>query len=121
MCIVIKKSHEDLEFNPMEPLENQIRNSNQVVIDYDPIYRSTVSSFMEQLDRIVKNGVSCKINIKVNNNHYLDGKKLDRQLKKFSVDLDVNEVVKTLVNNHLETDRRLEEISEMCMEKVNEQ
>jgi hypothetical protein len=116
MCITIVRSHEEVEFEPSQPLEYQVRGAKQVVISYDPDDNG-IRSFMEQMDRIVKTGVSCQMNIKVNNNSYLNGQKLDRQLKKLSVDLDVNEVVKVLVNNHLETDRKLNEISEMCLKE----
>ncbi len=116
MCIKIIRSHETVEFEPLELLEQQIGGAKQVVIDYDPD-DSRIQCFMEQMDRIVKTGVGCQINIKVNNNKHLNGIKLDRQLKKFSVDLDVNEVVKTLVNNYSETDKRLSEIQEMCLKE----
>ena len=119
MCITIVRSHEEVEFEPSQPLEYQVRGAKQVVISYDPD-DGGIQSFMEQMDRIVKTGVSCQMNIKVKSNNSLKSYQFERRVEEASKDLDLNEVVKTLVSNHLETDRKLSEISEMCMGKTNE-
>ena len=113
MCITIVRSHEEVEFTPDEPLEYQVRGAKQVVINYKP-EDSSIEKFMEQMDRIVKNGISCQMNIKVNNNSYLNGYKFERKLEQANKNIEVNELIKTLVSNHYETDKKLGEISEMC-------
>lgn len=116
MCITIVRTHEEVEFAPNEPLEYQIKGAKQVVINYDPT-DSSIEQFMEQMDRIVKNGVSCQMNIKVNNNNFLNGYKFERKVEEANRNIEVNEVIKTLISNHYETDKKLCEISQMCTEK----
>ncbi len=119
MCIKIVRSHEEVEFNPSELLESQVRGAKQVVIDYD-MNDTKIQSFMDQIDRIIKTGVSCQMNIKVQANNSLLGYRLEKKAKKISKELDINEAIKTIVSNHSETDRKLEELSEMCMGRINE-
>jgi hypothetical protein len=66
---------------------------------------------------MAKNGISCNADIKVNPNNNLDGLRLERQLEKLKLKLDVNEVVKGLAILHADTDRKLSELSGMCLEK----
>lgn len=119
MCIRIIGIAESLEFNPSEPLENQIAGAQEIVVNYDP-YDLKISSFVGQMELMVKNGISCTANIRVNPNNHLEGLKLERCLERIKRKLDVNEIAKNLVICHAETDSKLCELSEMCMEKFNE-
>lgn len=119
MCIKILRSHGEFEFEPTEPLEYQIRGAKQVVIDYDPS-DSRIECFMAEMDRIVKTGVSCQMNIKVNSNNYIKGHQFKKKIEDASKKLDLNEVVKIIVNTHADADRKLSEMSEMCLGRIDE-
>ncbi len=118
MCIKIIGTEEQ-EFNPSEPLEEQIAGAKEIVVSYDPV-DPKISSFVGQIELMVKNGVSLPADITVKTNNYLNGRKLERKLESLKRKLDVNEVVKGLTNFHAETDRKLSEISEMCLGKIDE-
>ena len=120
MCIRIVRHKEESSYDPTIPLEQQVRGAKHVVVDYDP-NDSHMKGFMDEIERIVKNGISCQMNIKVNAKNTLDGFRFERRINKITKDLDINEVIKSLVMIHAQTDDKLKEISEMClMEKVNE-
>lgn len=119
MCVKIICTDHEHEFNPSEPLENQIMGAKEIVLNYDP-YDLKIGSFVEQIESMVKNGISCKVDIKVNANNLLDGIKLERQLEKLKLKLDINEVTKGLTTFHSDIDRRLGEIQEICLGKMNE-
>lgn len=114
MCIKIVRSHEEVEFEPTEPLEYQVRGAKQVVINYDPSSEQ-IRSFIEQMERIVKTGVGCQMNIKVNSNNSLSGYRFERQMSEASKNLDLNEAVRSLVNTYSETDKKLHEMQQICL------
>lgn len=119
MCIrIICKDHEH-EFNPTEPLENQVIGAHKILINYDPTDLK-IPSFEDQIELMVKNGASCKAEIEVNTNNDLDGIRLERRIEKLKLALDVNEAVKKLTLLQADTDRRLSEMSNMCIGKIDE-
>lgn len=113
MCIKIIGT-EEKEFDPTEPLQNQVGNASKIVVSYDP-YDLKICSFEGQVEQMVRNGVSCKADIEVKTNNFLDGIRLERRLEKLKMRLEVNEVVKSIVSNHQETDRKLREMSNICL------
>lgn len=117
MCIRIIRSHEEVEFEPTEPLEYQVRGAKEVVISYDP-KDNRIQSFMDQMDRIVKSGVGCQMNIRVNSNHTLNSYRFERQIAQASYDLDLNKAIKILVNAHNETDKKLSEMQQLCLRGI---
>lgn len=119
MCIKIVGTHGESEFEPSELLEYQVKGAKQIVIDYSPD-DDRIQSFMDQMDRIIKNGVGCQMNIRVNSNNSFVGHQFKKKMEEASKDLNLNEVIKTMVSNHSEIDRRLGELSQICLEKVNE-
>ena len=119
MCIKIIGT-EEIEFNPKEPLENQILDAKEIIVSYDPI-DPKIPSFVGQIEMMVEKGIGCKANIVFNANNYLNGLKLERKLEKLKLKLDVNEVVKGIIKSHAYTDKKLQEMSEMCIGKTNEQ
>jgi len=116
MCVKIVRSHEEREFNPSEPLEQQVRGAKQVVINYKP-NDAQLEAFMDQIDRIIKNGISCQMNIKVNSNNTLKGYQVERKIEKALQELDVNEAIRLLVTSHSETDKKLEVMEELCSKR----
>ncbi len=119
MCIKIIRPEQQTEFNPLEPLETQVEGAKEILVNYDPI-DPQIDSFMVEMERICKNGISCNIDIKVNTNNYLNGIRFERKIEKIKRKLDVNEVVKGLTKFHSETDRKLNEISKICAREMDE-
>ena len=64
MCITIVRTHQEVEFDPNELLELQVRGAKQVIIDHSRD-DGRIQAFMEQIERIVKTGVGCQMNIQV--------------------------------------------------------
>ena len=118
MCIKIVRSHDQFEFDPSEPLEYQIKGAKQVVIDYSPD-DSRIQSFIDQMDRIVKNGVGCQMNIKVNPNNSLKAYQFERRVAEASRNLEVNEAISMLVRNQSETDKKLHDMQQMCLKGIS--
>ena|ERR1035437_5468304 len=116
MCVKIIRTDDSLEFNASEPLELQIADAQEIVISYIP-EDPQIDSFISEVERIVKNGISCKVDIRVNPNNDLGGLRLERQIEKLARKLHINEAIKGLANLHAEADRRLGEISERCLGK----
>lgn len=119
MCIKIIKSEAEQEFDMSEPLEYQIRDAKEIIVSYDPV-DPRINSFMDEMERFCANGISCNVAIKVKSNNYMNGIKLERKLETLKRKLDVNEVVKGLTRFHAEADKKLRELHEMCLEKINE-
>lgn len=119
MCIKIVHLEEQKEFNPSEPLETQMEGAKQILVSYDPI-DPKIDSFLGQMERICKSGITWKAEIKVDTNNYLNGLKFERKIEKIKRKLDVNEVIKGLTKFHSETDKKLTELSKLCMGKMDE-
>lgn len=122
MCIKIIGS-EEKEFNPKQPLEQQIENAHRIVVDYDPQDPNVINiSFLHsQMIRLYKNGISCNVDIKINPNNSLHGMKIERQFEKIKLAFDTHEFIKNLAKFQYENDRKLSEMSEMCLGKIDEQ
>lgn len=116
MCITIFKSQEEVPYNMNEPLEGQVRGSKKIVIDYEPKDPS-IDHFLDEVERLCKNGISANLNIKFNHNNSLNGAKLRKQMDRLTKDLDINELIKIMATTHAETDKKLEEIANHCMGK----
>src|SRR5271155_3757057 len=107
MCIKIIGSQE-LEFNSAQPLEEQIHDAKEIVVDYDP-EDSKIDFFVNEMERFCNTGINCDVEIKVESNNYLDGIKLERRIEKIKQKINVNEVVKGLTKFHYDVDRKLNE------------
>lgn len=117
MCIKIVRSHDQFEFDPSKPLEYQVKGAREVVIDYNPD-DSRIQSFIDQMDRIVKNGVGCQMNIKVNSNNSLKSYQFERRIAEASRNIEVNEAISMLVRNQLETDNKLQDMQQLCLKGI---
>lgn len=116
MCIKIVKSKEEFSYDVEKPLEEQIKGSKQVIINYDPADDS-IDKFLTEIERLCKNGISAKLNIRFNHNNNLNGVKVRNEMIKLSKDLDINEVIKLMTLGYAEADKKLEEIVNCCNEK----
>jgi hypothetical protein len=112
MCIKI----DQLKYDTKRPLEDQLRNSEKVVINYDP-KDPDMDHFLGEMERLVKTGISCNVSLDIAHNNFLKGAKAKKQIKRLKKDLDLNEAIKLLVNIHSELDKQLEKISSLCRER----
>jgi hypothetical protein len=113
MCIKIIRAEDEIKYDINKPLEEQIRGSKQIVVDYEPNDPS-LEKFLDEIERFCQTGISRTFNIKVNHNSSIMGAKVKNKMKMYSKDLELNEVIKSLVNSFSNTDKKLEEIAEMC-------
>lgn len=116
MCIKIISSEKVQEFDGSIPLENQIENAEEIIVSYDPTDLK-IASFVGQMELMVKNGTTCKAEIKVNTNNCLNGMVLERYIEKLKKNLDINELAKKLSTFHYDADHKLGELSEICKGK----
>lgn len=114
MCVKIIRTHSEVEFDPSELLEYQVRGAKKVIIDYNP-NDSKIDSFIEQMNRIVKNGIHCSMNVEVNPHNMLDGLRIERKIESLNKELEINEVISSLVQMHNNVDKSLSEIQDICV------
>lgn len=119
MCVKIISQENIQEFDPSQPLEIQIKDAKEVFVNYTP-KDSKIPFFMKELDRLCNNGISCKLSFKFKANNNLEGFRMERQLEKIKQNFEVNEIVKSLVNMYDNTDKKLQEMSNCLLRKVNE-
>lgn len=116
MCVKIVRLKETTEYDITRPLEEQIRGSKQIVVNYNP-QDPAIDQFLSEVERLCKNGVSASMNIQFNHNNYLVGAKLGREVKKLAKDLDLNEVIKLMALSQADADKKLEEMSQLCSKR----
>lgn len=116
MCIKIINSGSEVNYDSTIPLEEQIKSSKKIVVNYeqkDP----DVDKFLSEIERICNTGVSTKFSVEIVHNNYIKGAKAGKQVKRLMKDLKVNEAIKLLVNLQSMTDRGLEELALYCKER----
>ena len=116
MCIKIFNSTNEVEYDMEKPLEDQVSDSNKIVIDYSPEDPS-IDKFVGEVERICKSGVSCNLNIEVLTNNILKGAKIKRQTKALEFDLKLNDLIKLMALAQSHVDKKLEEMSELCLKR----
>lgn len=114
MCVTIVKAKEEVKYNMAIPLEQQLKGSKKIVVNYVPKDPS-IDSFLDEIEKMCKNGISANLNITFNHNNNLSGAKAKNKALKLSKDLDVNELIKLMAALHSETDRKLEDIAKYCI------
>lgn len=110
MCVKIIKNECEIEYNPSRPLEEQIKGSTEVIVNYQPSDKS-INDFLAEVQRYSKVGISAELNIKVIHNNDISGFKLRKQLKKALNDIKLNEIIKIMVISHTEMDDKLGELA----------
>lgn len=116
MCVKIIRSKEEVSYNSELPLEDQIKGCKQVVVNYEPCDPS-IDKFLDEVERLCKNGIAANLNIKFNHNNNLTGAKIGKEMYRLAKDLDINEIIKLMVTAQAEADRKLEELSGLCLGK----
>jgi len=113
MCIRILGKDSDTKYDSSIPLEQQIKNSEKVVVNYEP-KDTDINKFMDEVERLCKQGISTNISVEVSHNNHLTGARTKKQMKRLMKDLNLNEAIKLLVTLQSTTDKTLEELSEFC-------
>ncbi len=118
MCIRIVRDRDSLKFDMSKPLERQIEGAREIVVNYDPA-NPKIESFVSGLERMVRSGVGCLAQIRVNANSSSNGLRLERKLESLQKKLLINETVKSLTKFQSDTDNKLCEISRICLGSDN--
>lgn len=116
MCVKIVRLKETKPYDVNRPLEEQLRGSKQVVVNYEPKDPS-IDRFLTEVERLCKNGVTASLNIQFNHNNYVKGKRLQKEVQKLAEDLDLNEVIKFMVTAQAEADKKIEEMLQLCLNR----
>ena len=116
MCVKILTNTAEVSYDMQKPLEDQLKGSKKIVINYEPKDPS-IDHFLNQMERLCKNGISAKVNIQFNHNNHLRGAKLQKEMTMAAGNLDMNEVVKLMALIQSTTDRCLEEMSNLCFKR----
>lgn len=111
MCVEIFKPESKQPYKPEFPLEDQIRGCKEVLIDCEPNCPK-VAKFLDEVEKICKNGQSLPINIKLADNTSF---KLFSKTKKLNRELILNDIVGQMALIHKNADTKLKELSEMCL------
>lgn len=113
MCVRILGTNSNIKYDSSVPLEEQIKNSEKVVITYEP-KDTDITKFIDEVERLCKQGISADIAIEVLHNNHLNGAKAKKQMKRLMKDLELNKAVKLLVKMQSNMDNSLEELSNFC-------
>lgn len=111
MCVEIFKSDTKQSYKPELPFEEQFIGSKEVLIDCESNCPK-VARFLDEVEKICKNGQSLPITIRLADNSNL---KLFKETKKLNKDLFLNDIIGHAVLLHKNTDDKLKELSEMCI------
>ena len=111
MCVEIIKSEEQQSYKPEFPFQEQICGCQEVLIDCHPDCPK-VARFLDEVEKICKNGQTLPIHIKLADNSNL---KLFKKTKQLNNDLLINDIIGQTVLIHKNTDNKLKELSELCL------
>jgi hypothetical protein len=116
MCVKIIKDNLECEYDTGRPFLEQFCGSTQVIVKYKPDDEQ-IDTFLKEMELCVNSGVNPNLNIKVQYGDSFSGFKTKKEFDKVNTDIKINEVVKLMVLNHLDTDKKLEELSSMCSKR----
>lgn len=114
MSIQIIRANQRRKYDTSTPLEEQVENADEVVIDYKP-KDSDIEKFLEEMERLCKSGVTCDVSVELVHNNYLRGAKAKKQLERLQKDMKLNEAIKLLVSMYASYDKTLVELSDFCL------
>lgn len=109
MCVKLVSQSEERAYDIDKPLEEQIKDCQQIVVNYQPFDKS-VEKLCQEMQRFAKMGIDTKVSIKVVHNDNVVGFRVKKKLERASSDITLNEIIKLMVLSHHETDKKLEEL-----------
>ena len=118
MCVKILRNNEEVSFDPDKEFMPQVLGSDRVVVNYKPKDKE-VAVFIDCMEQCAKLGINPKLTIHVNYEDQIGGTKTKRKIKKALSDININEVVKLVAMSQQSTDKKLEEISSLCLKENN--
>lgn len=110
MCVEIIQPQGSVAYNTEQPFKEQVMGSKEVLIDCESTCPRVVK-FLDEIEKICKDGTPFPINLKIKHNGNLH---LFKKNKQINNDLGVNDIIKGLVQFHKKADDGLREIAEMC-------
>ena len=113
MCIKIVKEDSEISYDPQIPLENQIKDSEEIFINYNSKDES-IGKFLSEMERICAIGINLNVKINFVNTNSIEGARTKRKVKKIKKDLNINEAIKLLTSLQLKTDKTLQELAVFC-------
>lgn len=116
MCITIVYPNKEEKFKSDTPLELQLADSNKILVNYDPKDES-IGIFLREVERLVKQGVDTTMNITVSHNNHINGSRTKKSIKNSIKNIQLNEIIKKMVNMHSDVDNKLEELYSICNRK----
>lgn len=119
MCVKIISPENERELNMAKPFSEQIANASEIVVDFDPA-DPKIDFFLVQIESMVKRGIACKADIRVNVNNHLSGLRYERRIESLKRKLDINEVIKGVCHMAADADRKLGELSRLCLGNTDE-
>jgi len=116
MCVKILKNNTEVSFDPEKEFMPQVNGAEKVVVNYQPKDKE-VMGFIKCMEQCVKLGVNPNIKLQVNYDNQIEGARAKRKLKKALNDINLNEIVKLMVFAQNSVDKKLEEISSLCLKE----
>lgn len=116
MCIKIVRNKETVEYDMQLPLEDQIKGSKQIVVDYRPEDPS-IEKFMDEIERLLQSGISAHLNIKVLHNNTISGARVKRKTSDIVSGVNFNEVIKLMTLVQSVADTRIDELLSLTKDK----
>lgn len=116
MCVKITTNNIEKHFDCDIPIESQVSNASSVKVEYRPDDKE-ICKFLQEIDKCAKNGISLKINVKVDYNNYLEGFKFKKQINKAVKSININELIKLMVLSQSAADKKLKELVDMCLNR----
>ena len=116
MCVKILLDNSEVPYDCNLPLEMQVVNATEVRVNYQP-NDVEVEKFLQEVERCAKSGCDLKMKVKICYNDFLAGFKMKKQLRRALSDISFNEIIKLMVLTQSEADRKLEELSTICLNR----
>jgi hypothetical protein len=116
MCVKIITANEEISYDAEQPLETQLKDTSQIVINYEPT-DPAIGKLLKEIERCTNSGVSLDLNLKVMHQDYIEGARVKKQAQKFAMDASVNELIKLCALSYAQIDKKLEDIATCLLEK----
>lgn len=117
MCVkIIAAAGTITKYDSKKPLEDQVKSDCQVVVNYeskDP----DIEAFLDEMERLCKNGISTNIKVDVKHGNTVKGAKAKKQVRRLMKDLNLNEAIKILTTLNHSTNKTLEELANFCLKR----
>lgn len=113
MNVVIFKDHRLCEYDMYLPLEDQIKGSAEIIVNYVE-NDETVHHFLDEVERLSQSAFGFGLNIKVLHNNNIRGAKAKKLMQEAVRNLSVNDIIQMMAQIHKTTDDKLTEIAAIC-------